>query len=319
MRLIDADIVARELEPLALVEALREAHRGGDMGEVERVFVPGKGTGNGALTWIAWHRMRGIAVKTATVFPGNSRSGSQPNVQSVVTLFDAASGRPLAAIHGESFTRMKTAADSALASDLLAAEDATTLAVLGARGQAKTHIRFQRAIRPSIRRLLAWNRTVKNGERLAAELREEGLDAQAVVDPEAAVREATIVCCLTASDAPVLRGAWLRPGAHVDLVGGFTPAMREADDEVVRRGRLFADTLRFTLTTCGDFASPIERGVIARKAIEGDLFDLCSERVQRRRSADEITVFKNGGGGHLDLMIARAIYDICGAPAESLG
>jgi ornithine cyclodeaminase/alanine dehydrogenase-like protein (mu-crystallin family) len=127
------------------------------------------------------------------------------------------------------------------------------------------------------------------------------------------VREADIVSCLTASADPVLRGQWLRPGAHVDLVGGFTPAMRESDDDVVRRGRLFADTLRFALTACGDYAAPIARVVIAREPIEGDLFDLCSGRISGRRSTEEITVFKNGGGGHLDLIVARAIWALSDA------
>ena len=316
MRLIDADAAARGLDPLALVEALRHAHREGEMVEVERLCMqePGEepGTDNSALTWLAWDPRRGIAVKTATVFPGNSRSGLRPNIHSVIVLFDASCGRPLAAIHGESFTRMKTAADSALASDLLAASGAETLAVLGAGSQAATHIRFQRAVRPSIRRVFVWNRTPATGERLAAALREEGVDAEAVGDAETGVRGAAIVSCLTASRDPVLHGAWLRPGAHVDLVGGFTPAMRESDNDVVRRGRLFADTLRFTVTECGDYRIPIERGVIAREAVEGDLFDLCSGRIEGRRGAEEITVFKNGGGGHLDLTVARAICNLCG-------
>ena len=122
---------------------------------------------------------------------------------------------------------------------------------------------------PSLRQLLIRNRTAASGERLAAELRQDGIDAKAFADPEPAVREADIVSCLTASADPVLRGQWLRPGAHVDLVGGFTPAMRESDDDVVRRGRLFADTLRFTLTACGDYAAPIARGVIAREFDRG--------------------------------------------------
>ena len=309
MRLIDADAIAAFLDPLVLIEALRAAHRVGGIGEVERALIEAPGTGNAVLTWIASHPARGIAVKTATVFPDNGRSGSGPNVQSVVTLFDGANGAPLAAIHAESFTRMKTAADSALAADLLARDDAATLAVLGAGGQAITHIRYLRAVRPSIRRVLVWNRTPEAARRLVAELRKEGAEAEARTDRETAVREAAIVACLTASPTPVLRGAWLRAGAHVDLVGGFTPAMRESDDDVVRRGRLFADTLRFTLADCGDFADPIARGVIARETIEGDLFDLASGRTPARRSRDEITVFKNGGGGHLDLMVARAIYD----------
>jgi ornithine cyclodeaminase len=307
MRLIDADAVARTLDPLTLVEALRTAHRAGGLGEVERLLVEATGTPNSALIWAAWRPEVGVAVKTATVFPENSRSGSRPNIHSVVTLFDAACGEPLAAIHGENFTRMKTAADSALGCDLLAARDAETLAVLGAGGQAKTHIRFLCAVRPSILRVLVWNRTHNKAERLAAQLRDEGAEALAVASAEDAAREAAIVTCLTASTEPVLRGAWLRPGGHVDLVGGFTPAMRESDDEVVRRGRLFADTLRFTVETCGDYANPIARG-----AVEGDLFDLCSGRIQGRRARDEITVFKNGGGGHLDLTVARAIWDLCG-------
>jgi ornithine cyclodeaminase/alanine dehydrogenase-like protein (mu-crystallin family) len=313
MRLIDADVVARALGPLTLINALRDAHRSGGMGEVERLSVEEPGTANAALTWLAWHPARGVAVKTATVFPGNTSSGSGPNIHSVVTLFDPDCGAPLAAIHGESYTRMKTAADSALAADLLARDGAPTLAVLGAGGQAKTHIRFLRAVRPSIRRVMIWNRTAANGERLAAELREEGIEAEALADPQAVVRQAEIVTCLTAAEAPVLLGRWLKAGAHVDLVGGFTPRMRESDDDVVRRGRLFADTLRFTLTACGDYATPIAQGVIAKEAVEGDLFDLCSGRVPGRRSRDEITVFKNGGGGHLDLIVARAIWDLCEA------
>ena len=315
MRLIDADALAGGLEPLRLIEALRAAHREGGMGEVERLSIALPGTADAALTWVAWHPARGLAVKTATIFPGNSGSGSGPNIQSVVTLFDAAGGRPLAAIHGESFTRMKTAADSALAMDLLAREDAATLAVLGTGGQAKTQVRFLRAVRPSIERVLVWNRTAERGERLAAQLREDGIDAEALADPEAAVREADAVSCLTASVDPVLCGAWLKTGAHVDLVGGFSPAMRESDDDVVRKARLFADTLRFTLTACGDYAAPIARGVIAPEAVEGDLFDLCAGRIPCRLSAEEITVFKNGGGGHLDLIVARAIWDLCGAAA----
>jgi ornithine cyclodeaminase/alanine dehydrogenase-like protein (mu-crystallin family) len=313
MRLIDADAIAPRLAPLVLIEALREAHCDDDMGEVERVLIPAPGTGNSVLTWVASHPRRGVAVKTATVFPGNSRDGLRPNVQSVVTLFDAADGAPLAVIHGESFTRMKTAADSALAADLLAVPHAATLAVIGAGGQARTHVRFLRAVRPSIRRILVWNRTRGAAEGLAAELREDGVDAAARADPEEAVAEAAIVTCLTASPAPVLRGAWLAAGAHVDLVGGFTPTMRESDDDAVRRSRLFADTLRFTVEDCGDFADPLARRVIAREKIEGDLFDLCAGRIAARRSPEEITMFKNGGGGHLDLMVAWAIYQSFGA------
>lgn len=309
MRLIDADAFAETLDPLALIEAMRQAHRAEDMGDVERLLIESRGTANSALTWVAWQAARGIAVKTATVFPGNAVGGA-PNVQSVVILFDANDGRPLAAIHGESFTRMKTAADSALGCDCLARNDAQTLAVLGAGAQAHPHVRFLRAVRPSLERVIIWNRTPERAEGLTEALRRDGVATSAAKDAEEAVRGADIVSCLTAATTPVLHGAWLKAGAHVDLVGGFTPAMREADDETMQRGRLFADTLRFTVTACGDFADPVARGVVAAEAIEGDLFGLCSGRVAGRRSVADLTVFKNGGGGHLDLIVARALYDL---------
>jgi ornithine cyclodeaminase/alanine dehydrogenase-like protein (mu-crystallin family) len=309
LRLIDADAFAATLDPLALVDAMREAHRAEDIGEVERLLIEEHGTANSALTWVAWQSTRGVAVKVATVFPGNAAGSATPNVQSVVILFDARDGKPLAAIHGESFTRMKTAVDSALGCDLLARNNAQTLAVLGAGAQAETHVRFLRAVRPSLQSVIVWNRTPERAEGLAETLRRDRVAATAVKDAEEAVRGADIVSCLTAATTPVLRGAWLKAGAHIDLVGGFTPTMREADDETMLRGRLFADTLRFSVAACGDFADPIARGVIGAEAIEGDLFGLCSGRVGGRRSAADVTVFKNGGGGHLDLIVARALYD----------
>lgn len=306
MRLIDADALAARLPPLQLVEALRAGHRTGGMGTVERLLV-GAGE-DAALTWIGWHPDRGIAVKTATVCPGNAGRG-RPTIHSVVTLFDAADGRPLAVIHGESFTRMKTAATSALAADLLARPEAGCLAVLGAGGQAETHIRFLLAVRPALRRVLIVNRTPAAAEALAGRLGVPGVAVEVLAEPRLAVEQAAIVSCLTAATSPVLRGAWLQPGTHVDLVGGYTPAMRESDDAVVRRGRLFADSLRFGVDCCGDYAQPLAAGVIGRAAIGGDLFDLCTGRVAGRAAPADITVCKNGGGGHLDLMAARALFD----------
>ena len=131
-----------------------------------------------------------------------------------------------------------------------------------------------------------------------------------MVSFEEAVRDADIVTCLTAATEPVLAGAWLKPGAHVDLVGGYAPGLRESDDAVIRRARLFADTRAFTLDICGDFADPIARGIITRDRIEADLFGLCAPDARPVRAVDDITLFKNGGGGHLDSMVAAALLDI---------
>ena len=306
MKLIDADAVGQTLSPKILVEALRRGHASGGIGTVERLLA--QQGDNAALTWAGWHQDRGLAIKTATVFPGNARA-DLPNIQSVVVLFGARDGTPLAAIHGERFTRMKTAADSALGADILAAPEADTLAVLGAGGQAETHVRFLCAVRPTIREVRVWNRSAPAALALAERLAAPGLAASAVADPRSAVEGAAIVTCLTASTSPVLQGAWLGEGAHVDLVGGYTPAMRESDDDVVRKGRLFADSRRFGVLACGDYAQPIGSGVIEADAVLGDLFDLCGGKVLGRTQPIDLTVFKNGGGGHLDLMAARAFFE----------
>ncbi|WP_343714355.1 ornithine cyclodeaminase family protein [Inquilinus sp.] len=308
---IDAD--ALPVDPLWLVERLRDGHRRG-IGEVERLLLEEPGTANGLLTWTAWQPGKALGAKLAAVFPGNEARGAGPTVRSVVVLFDGQDGRPLAVITGESFTRAKTAADSALGADLLARPDAATLAVLGAGAQAETQIRYLLAVRSSIRRVAIWNRTAEKARALAAALALPGIEIAAVAEAEAAVRAADIVSCVTASRDPVLRGAWLKPGAHVDLVGSFTPEMREADGEAMRRARLFVDTRRFAVGHCGEFTQAIAAGAIAAQDVVAELAELCTG-TPGRRSAGEITLFKNAGGGHLDLMVARAVYDLAAGQA----
>lgn len=308
---IDAD--ALTVDPLWLVERLRDGHRDG-IGAVERLLLQEPGAENSLLTWTAWQPGAALGAKLAAVFPGNEARGAGPTVRSVVVLFDGQDGRPLAVITGDSFTRAKTAADSALGADLLARPDAATLAVLGAGAQAETQIRFLLAVRPSIRRVAIWNRTPEKARALATALPIPGVTIEAATDAEAAVRDADIVSCVTASRTPVLRGAWLQQGAHVDLVGSFTPEMREADDEAMRRARLFVDTRRFAIGHCGEFTQAIAAGAIASQDVIAELAELCTG-TPGRRSAEEITLFKNAGGGHLDLMMARAVYDLAAGQA----
>ncbi|WP_429232493.1 ornithine cyclodeaminase family protein [Inquilinus ginsengisoli] len=176
-------------------------------------------------------------------------------------------------------------------------------------------MRYMLAVRPSIRRVAIWNRTAKKARALAAALSIPGIEIGAVENAEAAVRDADIVSCVTASRDPVLRGAWLKPGAHVDLVGSFTPEMREADDEAMRLGRLFVDTRRFAVGHCGEFIQAIAAGAITPEHVVAELAELCSGAVGRG-SAEEITLFKNAGGGHLDLMVARAFHDLAVGRAQ---
>jgi ornithine cyclodeaminase len=310
MRIIDSDRLLPSLDPLSLIDDLRQGHREG-VDAMERVLLsePARPEeANHLLIWPAWKFGRAAGAKLVSVFPANERRGRGPNIHSVYVLFDGADGRPCCLITGGSFTRYKTAADSALGACFLARNDTRVLTVIGAGAQAPAQVRLLCAARPPIARVCVWNRTPEKARALVAGLALPNVDAAPAEDLEAAVRLADIVSCLTSASAPVLRGAWLKPGTHVDLVGSFTPQMREADDETIRRGRLFVDSRSFTITQCGDIAIPIANGVIREPDIVADLFDLCCGRAAGRLTATEITVFKNGGGGHLDLMMARALY-----------
>lgn len=245
---------------------------------------------------------RAFGSKLIASFPGR-----RPAVQAIYVLFDGADGHPRAALDGTEITFWKTAADSALGASLLAPGDPETLTVIGAGAMASWLVRAHRCVRPSIRRVLAWNRTAARALALAAELRAEGVAAEATTDLEAAVRRGQIVTAATRSHTPLIQGAWLQAGTHLDLVGGYTPDTREADDVAARRSRIFVDRRESAFDGVGDILQPIASGAIRKEDVLGDLYDLIGGGVPGRVGPDDITLFKNAGGGHLDLMTAQAI------------
>ena len=224
-------------------------------------------------------------------------------------LFDGENGRPLASLDGTELTYWKTAADSALGTRFLAREDSRALCMIGAGAQAPHLIRAHCSVRPSIERVTIWNRTHAKAEALAAAAPVDRVTFQASTDIEAACRDADIITAATAAEAPLVLGAWLRPGQHLDLVGGYKPEMREADSDAFERARVFVDARETTVGICGDLLEPIREGRFSADRIEGDLFDLCRNGLPSPRAADDITLFKNGGGGHLDLMTASYYRD----------
>jgi ornithine cyclodeaminase len=153
---------------------------------------------------------------------------------------------------------------------------------------------------------MVWNRTRENAERMAASLADRGLPAESAGDLAAAVRQADVVSCATMATEPVIKGAWLRAGVHLDLVGGYRPDMREADDDAVRRARIFIDAWFTAGEHCGDICQPLAAGVIAKDTVT-DTFQLARGERPGRRSDDEVTLFKSGGGGHEDLGTAQHI------------
>ncbi len=305
MILIDRNRVDDLLDWRMVVEALRAGHAGARP-QIDDLLM--RDRSEALLVRAAWKSGEGIGLKAVSVFPGNTEaSPPRPAVQGQFLLFDGETGEVVAIIDGAAITRWKTASDSALGSDLLSRRDAKVLTMVGAGAQAEPLIRAHLAVRPSIGRVMIWNRTEPRAAALADRLEDTGLDVSVAREIDEAVGEADIVCVATMATEPLVRGAWLKPGSHLDLVGAYRPDMREADDEALTRGRLFVDARETTVHEIGELMIPLEAGVITEDTVVADFFDLVAG-AEGRRSDDEITVFKNGGGAHLDLMTAQAIH-----------
>ena len=216
-------------------------------------------------------------------------------------------GEALALIDGTALTAWRTAAASALAARYLAREDAEHLVMVGAGALSPHLIRAHCAVRP-IKRVTLWNRTRSRAVSTSFALHAAGIEPLIADDLEAAVRTADIVSCATLSAQPLIRGQWLKKGAHLDLVGAFTPKMREADDDAVRRSRVYVDTRAGAPKGSGDIAIPLKKKIIALKDIQGDLFELCRGKKKGRKRKDEITLFKSVGNAIEDLAAAMLVW-----------
>lgn len=248
----------------------------------------------------AWIDGLGIAVKSATVFPDNP-SQDVPMIHGAVTLFDDAHGILSALIDFHLVTKWKTAGDSLLAARRLARPDSSKILIVGAGTVGRNLHAAYSAVFPDAE-FTVWNRTQANGEKMASEI--DGL--KVATNLEQAVGEADIVTSATMSTEPTLRGDWLRPGQHIDLIGAYRPDMREIDNTALTRASLFVDSYDTTLDHIGELKIPLAEGVITREDVLADYYSL--DRFTRT-SDDQITLFKNGGGAHLDLMTSRYILD----------
>lgn len=250
----------------------------------------------------AWIDGLGIAVKSATVFPNNSNVG-KPNVNGGVCLYSDDTGILQAVIDFHLVTKWKTAADSLLAALKLARPGSRAFLIVGAGTVARSIIEAYRA-GFSDARFTIWNRTPARAEQLASDFP----GTKIATSLEDAVQMADVVSCATMSTDPLIKGVWLRPGQHVDLIGAYRADMREADDEALQRARVFVDGRAMTMENMGDLAIPLSSGAIARDDVLADFYDLASGGFARQ-SEDDITLFKNGGGAHLDLMTASYILE----------
>ena len=307
MKILDAAATRAALPFDRLIPALRALFASGC--EVPRRHVHELRSADGSLMTSlimpAWLPGRFYGVKTVNIASGNAARGL-PGLHSSYQLYDAVSGAPLAWLDGDQITSRRTAAASALAASWLAPAQARHLLLVGAGQVARLLPEAYRVVRP-IERVTVWARSDDRAAGLAAELRAQGFDARPATELSAAVSQADIISCATLATVPVVQGAWLRRGSHLDLIGGFTPAMREADDACFAGARLFVDTEE-ALAKSGDLLGPMSRGVFSATDVCADLAALASGRASGRANDDERTVFKSVGTALEDLAAAILVH-----------
>ncbi len=255
------------------------------------------------LSRAAWIDGMGIAVKSATIFPGNPGRG-RPAINGAVNLYSDTTGELEAIVDFHLVTKWKTAGDSLLAAKKLARPNARRITLVGAGTVARSMVRAYSSAFPDAR-FTVWNRSPAAAEAMAGEM----TNVTASTDLEAAVRGADIICTATMATDPLVRGDWLCPGQHLDLIGAYRADMREVDDTALQRARLFVDSRATTIGHIGELKIPLAAGVITEDDVVGDFYDI-DGGTYARTSDDEITIAKNGGGAHLDLMTARHILQV---------
>jgi ornithine cyclodeaminase/alanine dehydrogenase-like protein (mu-crystallin family) len=303
MRLLDGAAVRRLLDMPSCIEAMRRAFRLVSSGQAEQPIRTALESPEKGLLGLMPGRLDDpevLGLKVVSIFPGNFDRG-KPTHMGMVLLFDPDDGAPLALLDAHAVTMIRTAAASAVATDLLARRDARTLALLGYGDQAVSHLEAIRLVR-EIDRVLVWGRRRDRAEAFAAEHGVEVADSV-----ESAVAAADIVCTLTASPEPVLFGRWLRPGQHVNAVGASVPSMEEIDTEVVARSRYFADYRASCESLAGDFRRAVADGKVQPSHLLGEIGEILNGTLRGRTDAADITCFRSLGMAAEDLAAAELI------------
>ena len=288
-------IVPKDAEKLLTWPGLLDAFEAGHRlpkPDIKDLFVyRGPDTVLDRATWIDG---LGALVKVATVIPGNAQRGL-PTVNGSVTLYDDKTGELTALVDFHLVTKWKTAGDSLLSARRLARKDAKNFLLVGAGTVAKSMVEAYSSVFPDAR-FTVWSRSRSSAEAMGLAVAD---------DLETAVKAADVICTATMATEPLIHGDWLQPGQHLDLIGAYKPGMREVDDTAMSRARLFVDSRTTTIHHIGELIEPLKSGAITESPIVADFYD--DPALYTRRSDDEITIAKNGGGAHLDLMTASYI------------
>ena len=285
------------LDWLAFCDALAAGHKLPKAEVADSFLYRGKDT---LLNRAAWIDGMGLAVKNATVFPGNPEYG-KPMINGGVYLYGDGDGVLEALVDFHLVTKWKTAGDTLLGALRLANPDSREILIVGAGTVGASLIEAFGTAYPEAQ-IRIWNRTITKADALAAAYP----GTQTAPDLEAAVRDADIIITCTMSSTPVIRGEWLRPGQHLNMIGAYRPDMREADDTALQRSQIYCDSFDTTIDHIGEFKIPLANGAIQREDILADFYALDSFPAF---DPGQITLFKNGGGAHLDLMTSRHILE----------
>ncbi|MGB5245329.1 MAG: ornithine cyclodeaminase family protein [Woeseia sp.] len=307
--IFDQQAVASALPYKLLIDAIAKAFASDTVTPARTthaIRIPGQADGT-LLLMPAWQEGAKLGVKIAGVFPDNAQRGLA-SVQASYLLLDATSGVPLAVLDGAELTLRRTAAASALASRYLSPESAETLLIVGT-GKLAPHLVAAHAAVRRIKRVLVWGRRPAQALKLSQKLARPGLQIDIAASLPSAVAEADIISCATLSETPLIKGEWLRPGQHLDLVGAFTKRMAEADGDAVARAQIFVDTFEGALSEAGELVQALQAGLIARDAILADLAMLVRGRHPGRVRESDITLFKSVGTAIEDLAAARCVME----------
>ncbi|KAI3933589.1 hypothetical protein MKX01_032694 [Papaver californicum] len=261
-------------------------------------------------SWSQSDSFKYIGVKIVTTFPENS-SRNLPGVHASYLLFDSITGKPLSIMDGSELTHWRTSCVSGLASKYLSRNDVEVLVMIGAGSLAEYLIKAHLCVRPSLNRVIIWNRNGEKAVNLVKKLQEEGISGVGFEYGECVeeiIKVGDVISCATSSGNPIVKGVELKEGVHLDLVGSFTPLMRECDDEAIKRGKVFVDN-EAALVEAGEFVGAFSRGVIAKEEIRGSLIDLITGKKNGRNGDNEITVFKSVGSAVVDIVSAQLVYE----------
>ncbi|UYQ94149.1 ornithine cyclodeaminase family protein [Chitinophaga horti] len=244
-----------------------------------------------------------MGIKQVIVAPANKEAGL-PSIHALYTLLNARTGEPLAIMNASLLTSVRTACTSALAADYLAHHEAATLLIVGT-GKVARYMAPAHASVRKYRKIMLWGRNEAKAHELQALL---GDPVEVVTNLEEAVREADVISCSTMAETPIIKGAWLREGQHLDMVGSYKPNTREADDEAIMKSSIFVDSRAGALHECGELAIPLKNNIIEAADVEADIVELCSGKHPGRKDAREITFFKSAGLAIEDLAAALLVY-----------